>query len=152
MGEAGLGVDGGGSKHAPAGRRAARGAWVGLQRPLQLGGHRAGGGRGRPHRGGQRRPGRRPVRSTDASAFGLAGLDWDSDRPILGGLLDFGLAGPRTLDNDSFIALRAGASPAGRGGGDRRSAVAVAAGRDAAGRTFRTFGLGPMYGDPRQRD
>ena len=23
----------------------------------------------------------------------------------------------------------------------------VAAGRDAAGRTFRTFGLGPMYGD-----
>jgi N-acetylglucosamine kinase-like BadF-type ATPase len=82
-----------------------------------------------------------------ASAFGLAGLDWDSDRPILGGLLDpLGLAGPRTLDNDSFIALRAGASrPVGvvviAGTGH------VAAGRDATGRTFRTFGLGPMFGD-----
>ena len=31
-----------------------------------------------------------------ASAFGLAGLDWDSDRPILGGLLDpSGSPGPR---------------------------------------------------------
>ena len=82
-----------------------------------------------------------------ASAFGLAGLDWDSDRPVLGGLLDpLGLAGPRALDNDSFIALRAGASrPVGvvviAGTGH------VAAGRNAAGQTFRTFGLGPMYGD-----
>jgi N-acetylglucosamine kinase-like BadF-type ATPase len=82
-----------------------------------------------------------------ASAFGLAGLDWDSDRPLLGGLLDpLGLGGPRWLDNDSFIALRAGTS--------RPSGVVViagtghvAAGRDRAGRTFRTFGLGPMYGD-----
>jgi N-acetylglucosamine kinase-like BadF-type ATPase len=82
-----------------------------------------------------------------ASAFGLAGLDWDSDRPLLGALLDpLGLAGPRRLDNDSFIALRAGASrPFGvvviAGTGH------VAAGRNAAGDTFRTFGLGPMYGD-----
>jgi N-acetylglucosamine kinase-like BadF-type ATPase len=82
-----------------------------------------------------------------ASAFGLAGLDWDSDRPVLGALLDpLGLAGPRKLDNDSFIALRAGTSQpfgvvviAGTG--------TVAAGRDRAGRTFRTFGLAPMYGD-----
>ena len=43
-----------------------------------------------------------------ASAFGLAGLDWDSDRPMLGALVDpLGLGGPRRLDNDSFIALRA---------------------------------------------
>ncbi len=82
-----------------------------------------------------------------ASAFGLAGLDWDSDRPILGALVDpLGLAGPRWLDNDSFIALRAGASrPFGvvviAGTGH------VAAGRNPGGRTFRTFGLGPMYGD-----
>jgi N-acetylglucosamine kinase-like BadF-type ATPase len=82
-----------------------------------------------------------------ASAFGLAGLDWDSDRPILGALLDpLGLGGPRRLDNDSLIALRAGTSrPVGvvviAGTGH------VAAGRNAAGRTFRTFGLGPMYGD-----
>jgi N-acetylglucosamine kinase-like BadF-type ATPase len=82
-----------------------------------------------------------------ASAFGLAGLDWDSDRPMLGGLVDpLGLGGPRRLENDSFIALRAGTS--------RPSGVVViagtghvAAGRNPAGRTFRTFGLGPMYGD-----
>ena len=82
-----------------------------------------------------------------ASAFGLAGLDWDSDRPMLGALVDpLGLGGPRRLENDSFIALRAGASrPFGvvviAGTGH------VAAGRNPAGRTFRTFGLGPMYGD-----
>jgi len=82
-----------------------------------------------------------------ASAFGLAGLDWDSDRPMLGALVDpLGLGGPRRLENDSFIALRAGTSrPFGvvviAGTGH------VAAGRNPAGRTFRTFGLGPMYGD-----
>jgi N-acetylglucosamine kinase-like BadF-type ATPase len=83
----------------------------------------------------------------DASAFGLAGLDWDSDRPMLAALIDpLGLGGPRRLDNDSFIALRAGTSQpfgvvviAGTG--------TVAAGRDPAGRSFRTFGLEPMYGD-----
>jgi N-acetylglucosamine kinase-like BadF-type ATPase len=82
-----------------------------------------------------------------ASAFGLAGLDWDDDRPMLAALLDpLGLGGPRALDNDSFIALRAGTSQpfgvvviAGTG--------TVAAGRDRAGRTFRTLGLGPVYGD-----
>jgi N-acetylglucosamine kinase-like BadF-type ATPase len=82
-----------------------------------------------------------------ASTFGLAGLDWDADRPALGAALDpLGLGGPRRLDNDSFIALRAGTGrPYGvvviAGTGH------VAAGRDPAGRTFRTFGLGPMYGD-----
>ena len=82
-----------------------------------------------------------------ASAFGLAGLDWDADRPVLGAVLDpLGLGWPRWLDNDSFIALRAGTGrPYGvvviAGTGH------VAAGRDPAGRTFRTFGLGPMYGD-----
>jgi N-acetylglucosamine kinase-like BadF-type ATPase len=82
-----------------------------------------------------------------ASAFGLAGLDWDQDRPMLAALVDpLGLAGPRKLDNDSFIALRAGtAAPFGvvviAGTGT------VAAGRDPAGRTFRTMGLSPMYGD-----
>jgi N-acetylglucosamine kinase-like BadF-type ATPase len=82
-----------------------------------------------------------------ASAFGLAGLDWDSDRPMLGALVDpLELGGPRRLENDSLIALRAGTSrPFGvvviAGTGH------VAAGRDPAGRTFRTFGLGPMFGD-----
>jgi N-acetylglucosamine kinase-like BadF-type ATPase len=66
---------------------------------------------------------------------------------VLGALIDpLGLAGPRLLDNDSFIALRAGTS--------RPSGVVViagtgtvAAGRNRAGRTFRTLGLEPMYGD-----
>jgi N-acetylglucosamine kinase-like BadF-type ATPase len=82
-----------------------------------------------------------------ASAFGLAGLDWDSDRPALGALLDpLELSGPRRIDNDSFIALRAGT---GRSHGVVVVAGTghVAAGRNLAGRTFRTFGLGPMYGD-----
>jgi N-acetylglucosamine kinase-like BadF-type ATPase len=86
-------------------------------------------------------------RDLAASAFGLAGLDWDGDRPMLAALVDpLGLGGPRRLDNDSFIALRAGTSQpfgvvviAGTG--------TVAAGRDPAGRSFRTFGLDPMYGD-----
>jgi hypothetical protein len=86
-------------------------------------------------------------RDLAASAFGLAGLDWDGDRPMLAALVDpLGLGGPRQLDNDSFIALRAGTSQpfgvvviAGTG--------TVAAGRDPTGRTFRTFGLEPMYGD-----
>jgi N-acetylglucosamine kinase-like BadF-type ATPase len=88
-----------------------------------------------------------PPGALAATAFGLAGLDWDPDRPMLGALLDpLGLAGPRRLENDSFIALRAGASrPFGvvviAGTGH------VAAGRDPAGRTVRTLGLGPMYGD-----
>jgi N-acetylglucosamine kinase-like BadF-type ATPase len=81
------------------------------------------------------------------SVFGLAGLDWDGDRPMLAALVaPLGLGGPRKLDNDSFIALRAGTSEpfgvvviAGTG--------TVAAGRDPAGRSFRTFGLDPMYGD-----
>jgi N-acetylglucosamine kinase-like BadF-type ATPase len=82
-----------------------------------------------------------------ASAIGLAGLDWDEDRPMLAELVaPLGLSGALWLDNDSFIALRAGtAEPFGvaviAGTGT------VAAGRDRAGRTFRTFGLGPMYGD-----
>jgi hypothetical protein len=66
---------------------------------------------------------------------------------MLAALIDpLGLGGPRRLDNDSFIALRAGTSQpfgvvviAGTG--------TVAAGRDPTGRTFRTFGLEPMYGD-----
>jgi N-acetylglucosamine kinase-like BadF-type ATPase len=88
-----------------------------------------------------------PEGALAASAFGLAGLDWGPDRPMLAALLDpLGLAGPRRLENDAFVALRAGASrPFGvvviAGTGH------VAAGRDPAGRTARTLGLGPMYGD-----
>jgi N-acetylglucosamine kinase-like BadF-type ATPase len=82
-----------------------------------------------------------------ASAFGLAGLDWESDTPRLRSVIDqLGLPCPYTLVNDSFVALRAGTDGAcgvvliaGTG--------SVAAGRNAAGRTFRTLGEGPMLGD-----
>ncbi len=82
-----------------------------------------------------------------ASAFGLAGVDWPSDVGRLAFAIDpLGLGGPRSVVNDSFVALRAGASLswgvvviAGTG--------SVAAGRNRAGETYRTLGLGSLYGD-----
>jgi N-acetylglucosamine kinase-like BadF-type ATPase len=66
--------------------------------------------------------------------FGLAGMDWDADHRRMHSL------------PDSFVALRAGASHpwgvvviAGTG--------AICGGRNRAGETFRTFGLGAEYGD-----
>ncbi len=82
-----------------------------------------------------------------ASVFGLAGLDWESDHVRLGLIPQaLGLGGPSDVVNDAFVALRAGANRpwgvvvvAGSG--------AVAAGRNPAGETFRTLGLGPTFGD-----
>ncbi len=77
-----------------------------------------------------------------AAGYGLAGYDFPSDdrrlRPIVQSL---GLPGPFFLDNDSFIALRAGASrPYGvvciAGSGSTK------AGRNRQGQTFRTWGVG----------
>lgn len=83
----------------------------------------------------------------EASAFGLAGVDWPSDVGRLAFAIDpLGLGGPRSVVNDSFVALRAGVS--------RSSGVvviagtgSVAAGRNPAGETYRTLGLGSLYGD-----
>ncbi len=83
----------------------------------------------------------------EASVFGLAGVDWPSDNKRLAQVINpLGLAGPREVVNDSFLALRAGA--------DRRWGVvvisgtgSVAAGRNPAGEVFRTLGLGRMFGD-----
>jgi N-acetylglucosamine kinase-like BadF-type ATPase len=82
-----------------------------------------------------------------ASVFGLAGVDFPSDRLRLRGVPEaLGLTGPCEITNDSFAALRAGASSpwgvcviAGRG--------AVAAGRNPSGEVYRTLGLGPLFGD-----
>ena len=79
--------------------------------------------------------------------FGLAGMDWDDDHRRMHSLPDsFAFGGPSDVVNDSFVALRAGASHpwgvvviAGTG--------AIAGGRNRAGMTFRTFGLGAAYGD-----
>jgi len=77
-----------------------------------------------------------------SACFGLAGLDWPADEGVLDEVAaTLGLAGGRVLVNDAFLPLRAGArtpcaiaSSAGTG--------SVACGRDAAGRSFRTMGIG----------
>ncbi len=85
--------------------------------------------------------------AVDAAVFGLAGLDWPADEEQMEQALDaLGFGGRRRLVNDAFVALRAGcAQPwgvviiAGTG--------TVAAGRDPAGREYRTLGLGRVFGD-----
>jgi hypothetical protein len=76
------------------------------------------------------------------SVFGLAGVDWPGDVDRLAFAIDpLGLAGGRSVVNDSEIVRRAGT--------DSRAAVtvvagggSVVAGRNARGETFRTVGLG----------
>jgi N-acetylglucosamine kinase-like BadF-type ATPase len=81
------------------------------------------------------------------AVFGLAGVDWPADVERLAYAIDpLGLAGGRSTVNDSEIVLRAGSDSVAAiavvaGGGS------VVAGRNAAGETFRTLGLGPLFGD-----
>jgi N-acetylglucosamine kinase-like BadF-type ATPase len=83
----------------------------------------------------------------DATVFGLAGVDFPSDEAKMGGIPQaLGITTQFKIVNDSFVALRAGANHpwgvviiAGSG--------SVVAGKNAAGETFRTLGLGPMFGD-----
>jgi N-acetylglucosamine kinase-like BadF-type ATPase len=82
-----------------------------------------------------------------ASVFGLAGVDFPSDRLRLSGIPEaVGLVGPCEITNDAFVALRAGA---GRSWGVVviAGSGSVAAGRNSAGEVFRTLGLGPLFGD-----
>lgn len=82
-----------------------------------------------------------------AAVFGLGGFDWPSDvgrlTPVLASLE---LSGRSLLENDSFIALRAGT--------DLPMGVAIVAGsgstvagRNRAGETYRTLGQGPPLFD-----
>jgi len=83
----------------------------------------------------------------EATIFGLAGVDFPSDEERMSGIpIALGIATPCRIINDSFIALRAGANHpwgvvviAGTG--------SVVSGRNPAGETARTFGLGPVFGD-----
>jgi N-acetylglucosamine kinase-like BadF-type ATPase len=83
----------------------------------------------------------------DAAVFGLAGVDWPSDVPRLEDAFEaLRLGVAPTIVNDSYIALRAGVRApwgvvviAGTG--------TVAAGRNSAGETYRTLGLGRLLGD-----
>jgi N-acetylglucosamine kinase-like BadF-type ATPase len=80
-----------------------------------------------------------------SAAYGLAGLDWPSDEKQLRRVIErMGMGGPQVLVNDAFAALRAGASwgiviIAGTG--------TTCAGRNRAGETARTLGLGWMFDD-----
>jgi N-acetylglucosamine kinase-like BadF-type ATPase len=82
-----------------------------------------------------------------STVFGLAGVDFPSDEEKMSGIpLALGIHTPCRILNDSFAALRAGANHpwgvvviAGTG--------SVVAGRNPAGETARTLGLGPMFGD-----
>ncbi len=82
-----------------------------------------------------------------ASAFGISGLDWPDDEPLLRGIVDkLGLSGPKVLVNDAFVALRAGTlRPWGvvviAGTGSTK------AGRNREGATARTLGLSSTWGD-----
>jgi N-acetylglucosamine kinase-like BadF-type ATPase len=83
----------------------------------------------------------------EASVFGLAGIDFPSDAEGMSGVTDaVGLVGTNRIVNDSFVALRAGTNhPWGvvviSGTGS------VVAGRNPAGETFRTLGVGAIFGD-----
>jgi len=80
-----------------------------------------------------------------AAAYGLGGLDWPSDEERLRPVIErMGVGGPQVLVNDAFVALRVGAPwgvaiIAGTG--------TVCAGRNRAGETARTLGLGWTFDD-----
>ncbi len=83
----------------------------------------------------------------DAAVFGLAGVDWPSDEERLMPLVTrLRLRGPSAVTNDSLIALRAGTARS-WGVVIISGTGAVAAGRNKAGETFRTLGLGWEFGD-----
>jgi N-acetylglucosamine kinase-like BadF-type ATPase len=88
-----------------------------------------------------------PRQRIGTSVFGLGGVDWPSDvdrlMPVVARL---GTAGPHSLLNDSFIAMRAGT--------DLSLGVVIVAGsgstiaaRNHAGETYRTLGQGPPLFD-----
>ena len=81
-----------------------------------------------------------------ASAFGLAGVDWDSDVVIVdAALAGLALPGPRTVVNDSQVALRAGCSQP-WGIVSSVGTGTVSAGVNRKGERFRTMAVG--WGEP----
>jgi N-acetylglucosamine kinase-like BadF-type ATPase len=81
-----------------------------------------------------------------ASAFGLAGVDWDSDVVLVSSALDgLELPGDRVVVNDSRIALRAGCTQT-WGIVSSIGTGAVTAGVNRSGESFRTMAVG--WGEP----
>jgi N-acetylglucosamine kinase-like BadF-type ATPase len=88
-----------------------------------------------------------PRESIAASGYGLAGVDWPSDRerlkPVIAAL---GLNGPYEMVNDAFLPLRAGTVD-GVGLGAIAGSGATVVGRNRAGQTARSFGAGYPFTD-----
>jgi N-acetylglucosamine kinase-like BadF-type ATPase len=82
-----------------------------------------------------------------AAGYALAGLDWESDHDRLTPVVTrLGVPGPFILVNDAFGALRAGSAD-GCGVVVIVGTGSTVAGRNRRGDTFRTFGLGMVWGD-----
>ncbi len=82
-----------------------------------------------------------------AAGYALAGLDFPSDEPRLTGVVErLGVPGPRALVNDTFGALRAGATR-GYGVVVISGTGTTVAGCNRQGRRHRTFGEGQHFGD-----
>lgn len=80
-----------------------------------------------------------------ASAWGLAGLDWEADGSLYEDIVDrLGVHGPRAVVNDAWLALEAAELATGLAVVAGTGMVAV--GR-AAGRTARTLGVGAGHGE-----
>jgi N-acetylglucosamine kinase-like BadF-type ATPase len=82
-----------------------------------------------------------------ASGYGLAGVDWPSDRerlaPVIAAL---GLSGPYEMVNDAFLPLRAGTVD-GVGLAAIAGSGATVVGRNRVGQTARSFGAGYPFTD-----
>ena len=82
-----------------------------------------------------------------AAGYALAGVDWPSDERRLAGVVEqLDIPGPRIIVNDTLAALRAG-SHDGTGVVVICGTGSTVAGRAPDGTSFRTFGLGPLWGD-----
>jgi N-acetylglucosamine kinase-like BadF-type ATPase len=88
-----------------------------------------------------------PTQDIDASGYGLAGLDWPSDKerlkPVISSLE---VGGPSVMVNDAFLPLRAGTSD-GIGLAAIAGSGTTVVGRNRAGQTARSFGAGYPFTD-----
>ena len=83
----------------------------------------------------------------EGAVFGLAGLDWPADQERMEPAVEaLGFGGPHRLVNDAFVALRAGC-PQPWGVVVISGTGSIVAGRDPAGKEYRTLGLGRFFGD-----
>lgn len=87
------------------------------------------------------------VADLSAAGYGLAGIDWPSDKERLTPVVErLGVPGPGILVNDAYAALRAG-SRTGYGVAVIAGTGTTVAGCNRNGEHFRTFGYSARWGD-----